>query len=100
MYSPSQFRYDHDPDGVSMFELGFLPNNKPFAAGFDFVLNVPKTPGVVARSRDIPGLAATYTPPPVGHWSVEHVTGEASKQILSAYARQRGAIPNPNWMGE
>ena len=99
VYSPSQFRYD--PDGVSMFELQYLPDNKPFAAGFDFVISSPKVPGVVGQSKNIPGLTATYTPPPIGHWSVQHVSGaEYTKENLSSNARLKGAIPNPNWIGE
>ena len=98
IYSPSEFRVD--PDGVSTFELALLPGNKPYAIGFGVKFQPPKIPGTTGPLEHLPQCLATYTPPPPGHWSI-NCTGSAdmTKQTLSAYAREKGAILNPNWYG-
>jgi hypothetical protein len=85
-----------------MFELEYLPGNKPYAVGYGFRLTTSKVPGVVAQSDEIPGCTATYTPQlGEGHWSVNSVGGpEDTKRVLSDYAKIKGAILNPNWHGE
>jgi hypothetical protein len=98
IYSPGEFRVD--PDGVSTFEPAYLPGYKPYAIGFGVKFQPPKVPGTTGPLEHLPQCWATYTPPPRGHWSINCVgSTEMTKQTLSAYAREMGAILNPNWYG-
>ena len=100
IYSPSQFRVDSD--GVSTFELAFLPGNKPYSVGFNITIHTYKYPGITGQILGLPECGATYTPDlgGEGHWSINCSGGpETTKQTLSGYAKLVTAILNPNWSG-
>jgi RHS repeat-associated protein len=96
--NPGQFRLD--PDGVSTFELAYLPGNKPYAVGFRIQVEGLTRPGSIGPILNIPfSCTGTYTPQyGEGHWSINCVPREQTPKILSTYAKQPGRIMlNPHW---
>jgi hypothetical protein len=100
LYNPGQFKLrPQDKDGLSIFELPYIPNNKPYAVGFDLLVPVPIVPGSTGSVLGLSSCLATYRPDiDPGHWSLNCLPYE--QETISKYARSRGAILNPNWAGQ
>ena len=89
-------------DGVSAFELPYLPGNKPYAIGFDVSA---RKPVIVGDTKSIIGLpcVATFDNSPPGHWDIVCTPKINTDTILSGYAKgfgKRRIILNPYWTGE
>ena len=95
--NPGQFRVDED--GVSAYELPFLPADKPFGLGFEVEVHGTKA-GSPKALLGVPGCTATFTAPPEGHWSIQCPgrTDLETQGILKAYADNNPdmIIKNPN----